>query len=56
MTIDGNPFRVHASTPIELVDNDDLDAVEEQFRAGVISWPGIRRRRRSSSRPTAGGS
>ncbi|UYB36383.1 DUF3090 family protein [Arthrobacter koreensis] len=37
MTVDGNPFHVPANTPLELVDNDDLDAVEEQFRAGVMS-------------------
>ena len=37
MTVDGNPFHVPASTPLELVDNDDLDPVEEQFRAGVMS-------------------
>ena len=37
MTIDGNPFHVPANTPLELVDNDDLDPVEEQFRAGVMS-------------------
>ncbi|WAP50628.1 DUF3090 family protein [Arthrobacter sp. ATA002] len=37
MTVDGNPFHVPASTPIELVDNDDLEAVQEQFRAGVMS-------------------
>ena len=36
-TIDGNPFSVPASTPPELVDNNDLDPVEEQFRAGVMS-------------------
>ena len=37
MTVDGNPFHIPANTPIELVDNDGLDAVEEQFRAGVMS-------------------
>ena len=37
MTVDGNPFHVPANTPLELVDNDGLDAVEEQFRAGVMS-------------------
>ena len=36
-TIDGNPFSVPANTPLELVDNNDLDPVEEQFRAGVMS-------------------
>ena len=37
MTVDGNPFHVPASTPLELVDNDDLETVQEQFRAGVMS-------------------
>ena len=37
MSAGGNPFHVPASTPLELVDNDDLEAVEEQFRAGVMS-------------------
>ena len=37
ITLDGNPFHVPTSTPLELVDNDDFDAVEEQFRAGVMS-------------------
>jgi uncharacterized repeat protein (TIGR03847 family) len=37
MTVDGNPFHVPANTPLELVDNDGLDAVEEQFRTGVMS-------------------
>ncbi|MCC9146833.1 MULTISPECIES: DUF3090 family protein [unclassified Arthrobacter] len=37
MTVQGNPFHVPASTPLELVDNDDLEAVHEQFRAGVMS-------------------
>ncbi|GAB3268631.1 DUF3090 domain-containing protein [Arthrobacter pigmenti] len=36
-TLEGNPFSVPASTPIELVDNDQLESVEEQFRAGVMS-------------------
>jgi uncharacterized repeat protein (TIGR03847 family) len=36
-TIDGNPFSVPAGTPIELVDNDQLEAVEEQFRTGTMS-------------------
>ena len=36
-TLDGNPFSVPTSTPIELVDNDQLDAVEEQFRTGAMS-------------------
>ncbi|MDI3243303.1 DUF3090 domain-containing protein [Arthrobacter sp. AL08] len=37
ITVDGNPFSVPSSTPIELVDNDQLDAVQEQFRTGAIS-------------------
>lgn len=36
-TLDGNPFSVPASTPIELVDNDQLEPVEEQFRTGTMS-------------------
>ena len=36
-TVEGNPFHVPTSTPIELVDNDDLEPVQEQFRAGVMS-------------------
>ncbi|WP_018772609.1 DUF3090 domain-containing protein [Arthrobacter sp. 131MFCol6.1] len=37
ITIEGNPFSVPTSTPIELVDNDQLEAVQEQFRAGAMS-------------------
>ena len=37
ITLEGNPFSVPTSTPIELVDNDQLDAVEEQFRTGAMS-------------------
>ena len=37
ITLEGNPFSVPTSTPIELVDNDQLDTVEEQFRTGVMS-------------------
>src|SRR5699024_6584233 len=37
MTIEGNPFSVPTSTPPELVDNDQLDAVQEQFRTGAMS-------------------
>ena len=37
ITLDGNPFSVPTTTPIELVDNDQLDAVEEQFRTGAMS-------------------
>lgn len=35
-TVEGNPFSVPASTPVELVDNDQLDPVEEDFRAGAM--------------------
>ncbi|MEY9776530.1 DUF3090 domain-containing protein [Arthrobacter sp. MW3 TE3886] len=37
ITLEGNPFSVPTSTPIELVDNDQLEAVQEQFRAGAMS-------------------
>ncbi|GAA5229892.1 DUF3090 domain-containing protein [Arthrobacter cryoconiti] len=37
ITVEGNPFSVPASTPLELVDNDQLDAVQEQFRTGAMS-------------------
>lgn len=37
ITLEGNPFSVPASTPIELVDNDQLEPVQEQFRTGVMS-------------------
>jgi uncharacterized repeat protein (TIGR03847 family) len=37
MASDGNPFSVPESTPIELVDNDPLDPVDEQFRTGAMS-------------------
>ncbi|MCQ9165856.1 MULTISPECIES: DUF3090 domain-containing protein [unclassified Arthrobacter] len=37
MTVEGNPFSVPPSTPIELVDNDQLEPVQEQFRAGTLS-------------------
>ncbi|WP_026536499.1 DUF3090 domain-containing protein [Arthrobacter sp. H14] len=37
ITLEGNPFSVPTSTPIELVDNDHLESVEEQFRTGVLS-------------------
>lgn len=36
-TLEGNPFSIPASTPIELVDNDQLEPVEEQFRTGAMS-------------------
>jgi uncharacterized repeat protein (TIGR03847 family) len=37
VTIENNPFSVPMSTPIELVDNDQLEAVQEQFRTGAMS-------------------
>lgn len=37
ITLEGNPFSVPTSTPVELVDNDELETVEEQFRTGVMS-------------------
>ena len=37
LAVEGNPFSVPTGTPIELVDNDQLEAVEEQFRAGAMS-------------------
>lgn len=37
ITLEGNPFSVPTGTPIELVDNDGLEAVEEQFRTGAMS-------------------
>jgi uncharacterized repeat protein (TIGR03847 family) len=37
ITVEGNPFSVPTSTPLELVDNDQLEAVQEQFRTGVMS-------------------
>jgi uncharacterized repeat protein (TIGR03847 family) len=36
LTVEGNPHSVPTSTPIELVDNDGLEAVEEQFRTGAM--------------------
>ena len=36
ITVEGNPFSVPTSTPIELVDNDQLEAVQEQFRTGAM--------------------
>ncbi|HEX9226260.1 MAG TPA: DUF3090 domain-containing protein [Arthrobacter sp.] len=35
--VEGNPHSVPAGTPIELVDNDQLEAVQEQFRTGAMS-------------------
>ncbi|MGO3147739.1 MAG: DUF3090 domain-containing protein [Leucobacter sp.] len=39
-TIEGNRYSVPTSTPVELVDNDQLETVQEQFRAGTmaIGW------------------
>ncbi|KQO00856.1 hypothetical protein ASF21_11130 [Arthrobacter sp. Leaf234] len=37
ITLEGNPFSVPTGTPIELVDNDQLDSVQEQFRTGTMS-------------------
>ena len=37
ITVEGNPFSVPTGTPVELVDNDPLEAVQEQFRAGAMS-------------------
>lgn len=36
VTLEGNPFSVPTSTPPELVDNDQLEAVQEQFRTGAM--------------------
>jgi uncharacterized repeat protein (TIGR03847 family) len=37
LTVEGNPHSVPTSTPIELVDNDQLEPVQEQFRTGAMS-------------------
>ena len=37
ITVQGNPFSIPTGTPIELVDNDPLEAVQEQFRTGAMS-------------------
>lgn len=37
LNLEGNPHSVPTSTPIELVDNDQLEAVQEQFRTGAMS-------------------
>jgi uncharacterized repeat protein (TIGR03847 family) len=37
LAVEGNPYSVPTSTPIELVDNDQLEAVTEQFRTGAMS-------------------
>ncbi|WP_026818812.1 DUF3090 domain-containing protein [Arthrobacter castelli] len=36
ITVEANRFSVPTSTPIELVDNDQLEAVQVQFRAGAM--------------------
>jgi len=36
-TIEGNPFSIPTSTPMELVDNDPLEAPHEQFRSGAMT-------------------
>lgn len=40
LTVESNRFSVPTSTPIELVDNDQLESVQEQFRTGPlgIGW------------------
>jgi uncharacterized repeat protein (TIGR03847 family) len=37
IAVEDNRFSVPTSTPIELVDNDPLEAVQEQFRTGAMS-------------------
>ena len=37
ITVEGNRFSVPTSTPLELVDNDELESVEEHFRTGAMS-------------------
>jgi uncharacterized repeat protein (TIGR03847 family) len=37
LSIEGNPHSIPTSTPIELVDNDELEAVQEQFRTGAMT-------------------
>ncbi|MET3811946.1 DUF3090 domain-containing protein [Arthrobacter sp. UYEF3] len=37
ISVEGNRFSVPTSTPIELVDNDQLETVQEQFRTGALS-------------------
>ncbi|QNE14841.1 DUF3090 domain-containing protein [Pseudarthrobacter sp. NBSH8] len=37
LAVEGNPYSIPTSTPIELVDNDQLEAVTEQFRTGAMS-------------------
>lgn len=37
IALEGNPFSVPTGTPIELIDNDQLETVQEQFRTGAMS-------------------
>ncbi|MEJ1193189.1 DUF3090 domain-containing protein [Pseudarthrobacter sp. CCNWLW207] len=37
ITLESNPFSVPKGTPIELVDNDQLETVTEQFRTGAMT-------------------
>jgi uncharacterized repeat protein (TIGR03847 family) len=37
MNTEGNPASVPSGTPVELVDNEPLDPVDEQFRTGTMS-------------------
>lgn len=37
ITVEGNPFSIPTGTPLELVDNDPLEDVQEQFRTGAMS-------------------
>lgn len=37
IAVENNPFSIPTGTPIELVDNDPLEAVHEQFRTGAMS-------------------
>lgn len=37
MAREGNPMSIPSETPIELVDNDPLEPVDEQFRVGAIT-------------------
>ncbi len=37
ITVDSNPFSIPTGTPPELVDNEPLEAVAEQFRTGAMS-------------------
>ncbi len=37
MAQEGNPMHIPSGTPVELVDNDPLEPVDEQFRTGAMS-------------------